>query len=191
MDIIHLLEKGETKNLDLLEKGETKNLHLLEKGETKNIDLAEKGETKNKSDLAQPLKNVDDLPSELIMLIKTFLPKSCLLFLNNYYYKKYHYLVKKLIGKNQFENYIRKIVRSDNDFVFSRILFDYHKDLSRISHYVYKNVMYKKYFYFLIEYCISNDSVKCRNMLNEFLKVQGLCQNRHKKNPFIHIRWKH
>jgi hypothetical protein len=140
-------------------------------------------------DFAQHFLKV--LPAELVMLIKSYLPKSSLIFLNNYYYKKYHYLVKKCIGKNNFENYIRDIIRRDNDFVFSRIIFDYHKELSKIKHYVYKNVMYKNYFYFLIEYCISNESVKCRNILNEFLKVQGLCQNRHKKNRFIHIRWKH
>ena len=51
--------------------------------------------------------------------------------------------------------------------------------------------MYKKYYYFLIDYCIKNNSTKCRDILNDFLKLQGLCQNRHKKNTFIHIRWKH
>ena len=99
-------------------------------------------------DFAQHFLKV--LPTELVMLIKSYLPKSSLIFLNNYYYKKYHYLVKKCIGKNNFENYIRDIIRRDNDFVFSRIIFDYHKELAKIKHYVYKNVMYKNYFYFQI-----------------------------------------
>lgn len=137
------------------------------------------------------MKKINTLPYELIMLINSFLPKTTLLFLNNYYYKKYHFLIKKFINKNNFENYIRTIIRRDNHFVFSQILIDYNKEISKIRNYIYKNIMYKRYFYFLIDYCIKNDSINCRNILNEFLKVQGLCQNRHKKNTFIHIRWKH
>ena len=137
------------------------------------------------------IENINNLPCELIMLIKSFLPKTTLLFLNNHYYKKYHYLIKKYINKHTFENYIRTIIRRDNSFVFSQILIDYNKDLSKIKQYIYKNIMYKKYYYFLIDYCITNNSIKCRDILNEFLKLQGLCQNRHKKNTFIHIRWKH
>ena len=197
--------------LDLLEKGQTKKpyglapLDLLEKGQTKKpyglapLDLLEKGQTKKPYGLAQPfskvdflkVEKVDTLPCELVMMIKSFLPKTSLIFLNRYYYKKYHYLVKKMVNKNNFENYLRDIVRRDNEFVFSQILLDFHKNLSRIKNYVYKNIMYKNYFYFLTDYCIKNSSINCRNVLNEFLKVQGLCQNRHKKNTFIHIRWKH
>jgi len=137
------------------------------------------------------IEKINVLPNDLIMLIQSYLPKSSLIFLNNYYYKKYHYLVKTLIDKKNFETYIRDIIRRDNDFVFSHILLDFHKNLSKIKHFIYKNVMYKKYYYFLIDYCISNNSIKCRNVINEFLKEQGLCQNRHKKNSIIHIRWKH
>jgi len=141
--------------------------------------------------LAPPFSKVDVLPSELVILIKTYLPRTCLIFLNNYYYKKYHYLVKSMIGKNNFENYIRDIIRRDNDFVFSHILLDYYKSIGKIKNYVYKNMMYKNYYYFLTDYCIKNNSIKCRTELNEFLKEQGLCQNRHKKNSCIHIRWKY
>jgi len=137
------------------------------------------------------IEKINMLPNDLIMLIQSYLPKSSLIFLNNYYYKKYHYLVKTLIDKNSFENYIRDIIRRDNEFVFLHILLDFHKNISKIKHFIYKNVMYKKYYYFLIDFCISNNSIKCRNVLNDFLKEQGLCQNRHKKNSIIHIRWKH
>jgi hypothetical protein len=137
------------------------------------------------------IEKINTLPNDLIVLIKSFIPKTTLLFLNNYYYKKYHYLIKKYIKGFNFENYIRTIIRQDNSFVFSQILIDYNKDISNIKQYIYKNILYKKYYYFLIDYCIKNNSIKCRDILNDFLKLQGLCQNRHKKNTFIHIRWKH
>ena len=117
------------------------------------------------------MEQINKLPCELIMIIKSFLPKTTLMFLNNHYYKKYHYLIKKYISKYNFENYIRTIIRQDNDFVFSQILIDYNKYLSKIKQYIYKNIMYKKYYYFLIDYCIQNNSTKCRNILNEFLKI--------------------
>jgi hypothetical protein len=131
------------------------------------------------------------IPNELIMIVKSYLPKTSLIFLNNYYYKKYHYLVKSMIQKRSFENYIREIIRQDNAFVFSHILLDHYKTIGKIKNYVYNTMMYKNYYYFLTDYCIKNDSMKCRTALNEFLKEQGLCQNRHKKNTFIHIRWKY
>lgn len=136
------------------------------------------------------INKINELPCDLIILIKSFLPKTCLIFLNNYYYKKYHYLIKKIIDKNNFENYIRDTIRRDNNFVFYQILMDFHKNFSKIKKYVYKNIMYQNYFYFLTDYCIKNNSERSRNTLNDFLRVQGLCQNRHKKNTFIHIRWK-
>jgi hypothetical protein len=137
------------------------------------------------------IKSLESLPSEIISIIKSYLPNTKLIFLNKYYYKKYHYLVKNIINKNDFEKYLREMIRRDNDFVFSHILLDFHTSIAKIKNYVYKDVMYKKYYYFLIDYCIKNESIKCRNILNDFLKVQGLCQNRHKKNSVIHIRWKY
>jgi len=137
------------------------------------------------------IERINDLCNDLVIIIKSYLPETCLIFLNKYYYKKYHYLIKNLIHKNNFEKFLRNIIRRDNDYVFSHILIDFHPYINKIQNYKYKNILYKNYFKFLIEYCIQNNSVKCRNILNDFLKVQGLCKNRHKKNKLIHIRWKH
>ena len=135
-------------------------------------------------------KLCDNLPLEIVTMIETYIPFSSFIFTNKYYYMNYHYLIKHLIPKNQFENYIRHIIRRDNDFAFLRILNDNYRKWLKIKQYVYKNIMYKNYIYFLSDYCIHNESVKCRNALNLFLKEHGLCQNRHKKNTYIHIRWK-
>ena len=67
-------------------------------------------QTKNVDVLAEPFSKVDTLPCELVMMIKSYLPKTSLIFLNKYYYKKYHYFVKNLISKNNFENYLRHII---------------------------------------------------------------------------------
>ena len=43
--------------------------------------------------------------------------------------------------------------------------------------------------YFIKDYCIENDSEKCRIMINNFLEKLGLCKNQHKKNIIRNIRW--
>jgi hypothetical protein len=136
------------------------------------------------------LKKLNKLPEDVISIIELYIPSSSLIFVNKNYYQKYHCLIKHLIPKNQFENYIRHIVRRDCDFVFLQILNDNFRKWLKIKQYVYKNIMYKNYLYFLSDYIIHNSSSKCRNVMNEFLKEHGLCQNRHKKNSYIHIRWK-
>jgi hypothetical protein len=136
------------------------------------------------------LNKLYKLPEDLLSLIETYIKSSSLIFVNKNYYNKYHFLIKNLIPKNQFENYIRSTIRRDHDFAFLQILNDNYKKWLNIKQYVYKNIIYKNYLYFISDYCIHNNSTKCRNELNEFLKEHGLCQNRHKKNSYIHIRWK-
>ena len=51
---------------------------------------------------------INNLPNELINLIKEFLPKKELIFTNKENYSLYHNLVKQSI-KN-YENYIRNII---------------------------------------------------------------------------------
>lgn len=133
---------------------------------------------------------IHSLPVELIDIIKSYIPNSSLIFVNKYYYTTYHFLLKYLIPKHNYEKYVRHIIRKDNDFVFQYILNDNIIQLFKIKNYLYKNIIYKNYLFFLSDYCIQNKSTNCRNVLNEYLKLRCLCQNRHKKNTYIHIRWK-
>lgn len=130
-------------------------------------------------------------PPEIINIIKSFIPNISLVFVNKEYYTKYHSLLKYLILKqNNYEKYIRNIIRRDLGFAFQYILNDNINHFLNIKNYPYKNIIYKNYLYFLSDYCIQNNSTNCRNVLNEFFKQHRLCQNRHKKNTYIHIRWK-
>ena len=52
------------------------------------------------------------------------------------------------------------------------------------------NIIYKNYIYFIKDFCIENNSEKCRITINNFLEKLGLCKNQHKKNIIKHIRWK-
>ncbi len=131
------------------------------------------------------------LPREIVEIIKSYIPNVSLIFVNKEYYNNYHCLLKYLIiKKNNYEKYIRNIIRRDNDFVFQHILNDNIELFLKIKNYQYKMIIYNNYLYFLSDYCIHNNSTKCRNVLNEFFKQHRLCKNRHKKNTYIHKRWK-
>lgn len=133
-------------------------------------------------------EKINNLPGVIIDIIKEYIPKKILIFTNRENYNLYHHLIKKYI-KN-YENYIRDMIRRDNEFVFNKIIRDNYPKWCEIKQYRYKNMIFKNYFYFTINYCIENDSNNCRNSINIFLKEHGLSKNLHKKNVIKYIRWK-
>lgn len=137
------------------------------------------------------LKNINKrLPDELIEIIKNYLPIRTTIFLTKKNYILNHYLIRSFISKKKIENYIRDIIRRDNDFVFQWIIKENYKKWIDIKHYIYKNIIYKNYIYFIKDFCIENESHRCRTLINSFLIEQGLCQNQHKNNIYKNKRWK-
>jgi len=128
------------------------------------------------------------LPDDLIRVIKEFVPKKTLVFTNKENYNLYHHLLKKSI-KN-YENYIRDTIRRDNEYVFDKIVRENYMNWKEIKRYAYKNMVFYNYCYFVINYCIENESENCRNILSNFLAEQGLCKNLHKKNVVKYIKWR-
>ena len=141
-------------------------------------------------------KQINLLPDELIQMIKEYIPLYTYIFTNRTNYFHYHYLLKKEIMKKslhdmiRIENYVRTMIRRDFDFVFEQIIKENYIYWLNHKKYIYKNSKYANYIYFLIDYCIENDSDKCKIVLVNFLKEHDLCQNKHKKNTNIHIRWR-
>lgn len=154
-----------------------------------NDNILNDNNNKNKNNL---YKNINKLPIVLIDYIKDYIPYTTLAFVNKEFYIKYHYLLKinNLIPKKYIENYIRDIIRRDFDFVFEKIISENYKKWLDIKQFIYKNIIYKNYIYFLKDFCLINESIKCRIILNNFLEENGLCKNQHKKNTSKHIRWK-
>ena len=134
------------------------------------------------------LDRITELPQELLRLIKEFIPKRVIVFVNKEYYGLYHHLVRNMILKKEYENYIRDTIRRDHDLVFNAILKESGKRWLSITHYRYKSSVYSNYLYFLRDFCLMNDSTNCRNCLNVYLKEQGIGKNQHKKNLVKNIR---
>jgi len=134
------------------------------------------------------LTNIQKLSHDLVVIIKDYVPKKILAFTNRENYSLYHIFIKHCIIN--YENYIRDTIRRDNFFVFERILIENYKKWCNINQYIYKNMIFKNYLYFIIHYCIEHDSSNCRYSIIQFLKQNGLDKNLHKKNIVKYIRWK-
>ena len=132
--------------------------------------------------------NISELPNDVINLIKQFIPHNNLVFVNKVYYNLYHHTIKKTIPL--YENYIRDIIRRDNEFVFQKIIQENIDLWLKNRQYRYKNMVFNNYIYFIMIFCIENDSEKCREILLEFLSKRDLCRNLHKKNVVKYIKWK-
>ena len=141
----------------------------------------------NSNDL---LKNIDKLPLELVDIVYSYIPKSVTTFLSKKNYIKDHNLIRKLINKRNIEQYIRTMIRQDNDFVFKHLLVENYNRWLNMKKYYYKECIYGNYLNFLESYTIDNESTKCRKILIKFLEEQGLRKNQHKKNRHRYIRWK-
>lgn len=134
------------------------------------------------------LEKIGSLPDVLIQYIQKYIPFQQMIFCNKEYYLLYHPFIRKMILKNNYENYIRDAVRRDHSFVFQQITTENWKRWLSIRDYRYKNSVYSNYVYFLKDFCLINDSTNCRNVLNAFLKEQGIGKNQHKKNIVKNIR---
>ena len=132
--------------------------------------------------------NIYDLPIDVINLIKQFIPYYKLVFLNKTYYNLYHHTIRKYIPI--YENYVRDIIRRDNAFVFQKVIQENIDLWLKNRQYIYKNMIFNNYLYFVMNFCIENDSEKCREILSQIFSKRDLCRNLHKKNVVKYIKWK-
>jgi hypothetical protein len=126
------------------------------------------------------VKQIKDLPDEIIRLIFEYIPEVDLIFTNTTNYKLYHHLIKHKI--KLYESYIRDVIKRDNEFVFNQILIDNVDKFIKSTNYIYKNMTFSNYIYFIKYFCMEHDSDNCRKLLVEELIKRDLHKNLHKKN---------
>ena len=128
------------------------------------------------------------LPLELVRYIKEYIPKKYFAFTNRVNYNLFHSFIKPSI--KDYESYIRTMIRQDNEFVFKKIIEENFTKWYEIRQYKYKNMIFNNYLYFVMNFCIENESNNCIRTILEFLKEHGLGKNLHKKNIVKYIKWK-
>ena len=131
------------------------------------------------------MTNIKKLPRELIDLIKEYVQKQILAFTSKAYYVSYHPLIKSHI--RNYESFIRDVIKRDNAFVFEKIVKENYAKWLRMKKYTHNNNSYRNYAYFVIYFCIENNSCECRKIAEQIFKEHGLCKNLHKKNIIKYI----
>jgi hypothetical protein len=134
------------------------------------------------------ITKICNLPNELISLIKEYIPKNRFIFTNRENYRLYHYLIR--IRPNQFDDYIKNIIKRDNEYTLNLIIRENYFKWYEKGQVYYKNMSFSNYLYFIINYSIENESENCLKIINIFLKELGLGKNLHKKNVVKYIKWK-
>ena len=133
------------------------------------------------------MKSISDLPDDIINLIKEFIPRQTLVFTSKTYYDLYHHTIKNTIPL--YENFVRDIIRRDNHVVFEKVIGENIDLWMKNRQYRFKNMIFNNYIYFIVYYCIENNSERCREIIHEYLKKRDLCRNLHKKNVVKYIKW--
>jgi hypothetical protein len=128
------------------------------------------------------------LPVVIIDIIKEYINDRYLVFTNKQNYILYHSLIRCNIQK--YDSYIRDTIIRDNSFVFERIIKENSERWLKNNDYIYKNILFKKYIYFTMHYCIENESLKCKKIIDNLFQELGLSKNQHKKNLAKYIIWK-
>ena len=124
------------------------------------------------------LENIETLPDEIVILIKSFIPINVLFDLNNTYFNRFFptilnkqrfpYLAYYNYIGNSAEKYVKNVIRSDNDYIFKYILKKFGASWKlRINH-RYKNKVFKRYLDYLSFLCVEKyKSTRCRNCIYE------------------------
>ncbi len=130
------------------------------------------------------------LPTEILELIwenVTPLIKSSVNKVN--FEKYYNYRLINISENENIERYVRFIIVNDYIFILKNMLkikFDY---WFKIKNYHYKYTVYPNMMHFLHNFCIQNNSQKCKQYIIETFENRGISKNLHKKNRIRNIGW--
>jgi len=120
------------------------------------------------------LTQINKLPEDIVGEIFSFLPLKSLSLTNKFYWKK-NYKIKSSSEIIKLSSYWRHLLRYDNDFVFEQYLVYMFSYLIKKKRLIYQDKIFPRKVE-LIKYLsiFIFESTKCKNILEEFMRNQGL-----------------
>jgi hypothetical protein len=152
-----------------------------------------KEEDREKQKEVKFFSRLNSLPEEIVTYcIQPFLPLSTLAFLSKTNYAKYHQtIIKPILYEKGLDTYMRYIIRNDLNFLFETSLYENFDKWLKLTKFMYKSSIYCNYVFFLLEFCIENDSQKCRSVLSNVFVQKGFNKDRNKyRNKTTTIPWR-
>ena len=134
-------------------------------------------------------ESISKLPNEVCSIIFSYVRNEEKVFLNKEFYENYHYLISSKISYNNYDNYIRDIIRTDSSYVLNQLLHENYERWLVKRKRIHKNIIYNNYTDYILGLCLESESTKCRELINEFYNTKGLSKNLHKKNRSNNKRW--
>ena len=120
------------------------------------------------------LTQINKLPEDIVGEIFSFLPLKSLSLTNKFYWKE-NYKIKSECKIIKLSSYWRHLLRSDNDFVFEQYLVYMFSYLIKKKRVIYQDKIFPRKVE-LIKYLsiFIFESTKCKNILEEFMRNNGL-----------------
>jgi|MDSZ01.2.fsa_nt_gb hypothetical protein len=112
-------------------------------------------------------------PKEILNIIWEYLPNKSKVVLNKHYYEKYHYIVEECYKTplKFYITYIRKILRTDLNYIFHVLLKDNYTKWKKIkSNKIIKDTKSNNFLDCLNQLCIEYNASKCRNEIFSYTK---------------------
>jgi hypothetical protein len=136
------------------------------------------------------LERISLLPESIVSVVKEYIPLRVTIFLDKSIYLNSRTLIMNFLKKKGItEKYIRYIIRRDFSYVFQLMLNENIYIWYRYSKkYPYNNMIYTSYVFFLIDYCIENQSNRCKETIIHLLEKLGLWKKDNKKIKTTSIR---
>lgn len=130
---------------------------------------------------------MNNIPDEIIQMIKEYIPHRILCQTNRMNYITYHVSLKNCIP--MYEKYVRHMIQKDMVYVFEQIVRENIEQWLTNRQYRYKNMKFNGYIHFIIYFCIEHNAENCRKWFMSFLDSRQLCKNLYKKNVCRYTKW--
>ena len=105
------------------------------------------------------------------------------------YQKHYNYRIRNISENENVERFVRFLIVKDYAFVLRNVLIEKFDNWFNIKNYHYRYAVYPNMMHFLYNFCIQNDSQKCKQHIVDIFENRGISKNLHKKNRIRNIGW--
>ena len=132
-----------------------------------------------------------DIPEDVLRELYEYVPYNNRCIFNKVEFVKYKYTNLQQDTESYFKpnmRYVRRIIRSNLNFIFQQILEVYFDKLINIKKYHYGDKVFRNMIEYLNYYCLENNAYKCKEVIDYYLNEKGLSKNRHKKINYTNIR---
>lgn len=127
------------------------------------------------------LKMMKLLPTELVDIIRSYLPPETTLWLERASYTQHHHLVWGMVPDHLKDAYIRDIIRSDHAFVFGHVIRERIGEWSKRRKYKYNGATYCDYLHFVYAFASNCGAISCVSLIKS-IAGETLGTNWHKRD---------